>query len=232
MEKKRQVKRAQAQKIAAQPKPFYSSFEGVAMSAVSAIPIPLLGTWIKAYFNPEEALESEKANATLAGIAANLIFAGAMLAVVSIIINIGLMVGNPSVALPHDALVLFLSIFVILPIIVILFGFIGSAVLFILSKLLGGSGGYTKQTLGIAMVYGGWTIIAAPFTILAQLPAIGDVFSLLAMIIQLFMFYSIYRVVKSVHSLSSVSAALVVVVPLVLLLLLASALVPYAGAAA
>lgn len=220
----------QAQAGTGKAAPFYAPFERLAVSAISLTRVPLLITWVRAYFCPEEAIGPAKASASFAGAAANLFLSGIVLAAVSMAITLGMAFFNsPEFILPEDMPLFILAMAAIYPSLLVLFGFIGSAVLFMASKILGGSGGYMQQTFVLSLVYCGWAVLAVPFTILAQLPLAGIVFSLAAFAIEIFMFYGFYRAIKSVHGISSARAALAVSVPLALLLLMVAMFAPAAA---
>jgi len=211
-------------------RPFYAPIEDFAVSAASTLPFPLFSTWMRAYFQPEETIEKEKESATFGKIALCIAISGLIFAALSnleILINIAF---APS-AVPEEAYsqVFLLAMYIAYPITLLIYGFVGSAAIYTISKLLGGIGGYKEQTLGLAQIYAGRLLFTAPLVLLAQLPLVGIVFALLVLLPELFALYSFYRAIKHIHHLSSFRAALAVVAPFVALFLLVALITMVSG---
>lgn len=205
--------------------------ENFAQGIVSAIPIRQFKDWISAYFHPAETLAAQTSKSASASAVhfALIGLVGALLGLVGLAIGMALV---PSKAMTA----LFAAPFIVIgyPILVIIAGFIGSAVYWIFAKILGGRGSFSEQTCGLALVMGGAFLLALPFQLLGIIPLLGILFSLVAAVIGLYGFYSEYRVIKAVHSLSSLrAAAVVLLLPLLAVILIgAIGLVALVGLAA
>jgi hypothetical protein len=192
------------------------------------MPAKAFKTWVSAYFRPAEVFNAEKKNAGGTEIAKILAFIGLVSAVVmgitAIIVGVfglGAIAGPGGAALGLAGAVVAAVVGLILyPILMVIGGFIGSGIYYIIAKVFGGKGDYMEQTLGLALITGGYVLITAPFQILTLIPVIGVLFSLAIMLVGIYSLYSQYRLIKEVHKLSSMRAAAVVIIPIIVIVAL------------
>ena len=209
--------------------------ESAVLGVAAILPFQAFKTWITAYFRPSAAIKAGPAS--LGAAAKNLATAGFLVGLVSGIVafllialfsglySAGTMMGfsgisaggSPSLA---GGIVTLVTIAVLTPILYVIGGFIGSAVFFVLAKILGGKGSYTMQTHAFALVMCGAALLSLPFQILGVIPLIGMVFELAMMLIMLYALYSYYRAIKAVHQLSQMRAIAVIVLPIIVLVVL------------
>ncbi len=173
-------------------------------------------TWASAYFNPMKEFDANKKDSNAGKIIVHLAIAGVVIWAASFIATI--ISGGMTTAM------FMLPGVIVTPIFLVIAAFIGSAILFVIAKVLGAKGGFMEQTLGISLVFGGYTLIDAPLTVLAAIPFIGWAFSLIALLVALYALYSYYRLIKGVHKLSSIKAAIVILLPIVVAIVLAAML--------
>ena len=250
-------KKAKAVKASAKaPASSLGSVENAVLGAVSVFRSQRLKAWVSAYFRPAETCGA----GPLSGAAVTLMFAGLINAVVNGLVNLivlvaffgllgggigglaagangGMMGGAVGGAIGLVAAVVAFIIGVILtPIIVIIAGFIVSAIYFVIARVLGGKGSFTLQTHGFALVFAGTMLLALPFNVLGLLPWVGGIFAIAAMLVNLYSIYSYYRLFRAVHQLSSMRAAVVTLLPVLvlaaLLVLVFGSLVGFAGSRA
>lgn len=183
------------------------------MPLVSAVPVAQLKVWANAYFNPVEAFNSSKKDANFGAIAVHLVLIGLLAWVASML----------SAVVGMNFLLLGIGIMgiIVMPITVLLFGFIGSAIYFVIAKIFGGKGGYMEQTLALTLIYGGAVVLGFPFNVLSGIPLLGGIFGIIVSLIGLYNLYNLYLVTREVHSLSSTKAILVVLVPIILAVIVA-----------
>ena len=179
-----------------------SPVENVYMAVVSAIPLPQLKIWANAYFHPVVAYNQNKKDANFGAIAVHLILI-ALLAWVASELQAAV---EPNFLAFNARLLGIISN----PIMVLIVGFISSAICWIIAKIFGGRGGYMEQTLALALIYGGYTVVAFPFAVLGG--GIGFALGAIAALIAL---YNLYLMTKAVHSLSSGRAAIVALMSIV-----------------
>lgn len=192
----------------------------------ACMPFETFKTWVSAYFRPVDVFNAEKKKAegmeiakTFASIGLISAIVVAIVTILSVAFNLGSMAGL-AFGLGELAVAIIAAL-ILYPIIMTIIGFILSGIYFVIAKLLGGKGEYMEQTLGIALITGGYILLMAPLQILSLIPIIGVVFSVVILIIGLYSLYSQYRLVKEVHGLSSFRAALVIIIPVAVLFLLA-----------
>ncbi len=189
------------------------SIEGPVMGVVSSVPVPQLKTWMYAYFHPMDAFGENKKEAELMPIAVHLALIGVLAWVASFLAS--LLSGNLLVAMVS------LIGIILTPIMMILGGFIGSLIIYVIAKILGGKGGFMDQTLALTLVMGGYVTLAFPFNVLGGIPFLGWIFGLVVMLIGLYNIYNEYLVVKGVHQLSTGRAVAVVLIPIIIVVVLA-----------
>lgn len=209
--------------------------EAIEKSITGMMPAEMLKTWVSALFRPAEIFKAEKKNADFGNVVKTLGFVGLVAAAIvgiALIIAaafqlgvVGAAAGPGGAAVGASigimgALVAAIIGLILYPIIMNVYGFILSAIYFIIAKVLGGKGAYMEQTLGLALIMGGVVVLNAPFQILGIIPVVGTLFSLVTVVIVLYALYSQYRLMKEVHKLSSMRAAAVVILPMVLIFLL------------
>lgn len=202
--------------------------ENIYMPIVSAVPLSQMKAWAYAYFHPGDACAQNKKDANIGGIAVHLVLIGLLGWVATMLMY--------AVGLNFAAFGIGMFGIVGSPIFALIAGFIGSAVYWVVAKIFGGKGGYMEQTLALALLFGGYTVVAFPFTVLSGIIGIGAIFGLVATLLSLYNLYNLYLVTKAVHSLSSAKAAIVVLIPIILAVLLAfvfaAAMVTMLGAGA
>jgi hypothetical protein len=186
--------------------------------------VPYIGTWIAAYLHPVETIEAEKKNASLEKVIINAALIGVFVGIVSFIVQmlgaliiIGMGGGIAALGILFIASLFGLVLTVVLAPIFIL---IGSAIYFVLAKILGGKGGYMEQTLGLTLISGGCSVILAPLQVIGIIPLIGLVFSLAGFAVGLYGLYSDYRLIKAVHGLSTIKAVMVIAIPIIVLIVI------------
>ena len=197
--------------------------ENIYMPIVSAIPLAQMKAWAYAYFHPVDAYSQNKKDAGFGGVAVHLILIGLVAWVATML--------SYAVGLNFTAFGIGLMGVILLPLFVLIGGFIGSIIYFVVAKIFGGKGGFMEQTLALALLYGGYTVIAFPFTVLAGIGAIGFIFGLVTLLISLYNLYNLYLMTMAVHSLNSTRAALVVIVMIVLAFAVAFAIATMAALA-
>lgn len=202
---------------------FLAPIENLYMPIVSAIPLAQMKAWAYAYFHPVDAYGQNKKDAAFGGVAVHLILIGLVAWVASML--------SYAVGLNFAAFGIGLMGVILFPIMLLIGGFIGSIVYFIVAKIFGGKGGFMEQTLALALLYGGYTVIAFPFTVLAGIGGIGFIFGLVVLLISLYNLYNLYLMTMAVHSLNSTRAALVVIVMIVLVFALSFAIAAMAALA-
>lgn len=209
--------------------------ESAALGAAAVFPVQAFKTWINAYFRPAAAIKASPAS--LGAAVKNLAFAGFLAGVVSGIAALvsmsiggaaagsaargalgGMMGGSVGFAGGIVALVVMAIVF---PVLYVICGLVGSAVYFVVAKILGGKGSYTLQTNIFALVMCGAALLGLPFQLLGAIPMVGGIFSLATMVISLYALYSYYRAIKGVHQLSQMRAIAVLVLPMIVLGVLA-----------
>ncbi len=191
----------------------FAPIEAIVMPILKKIPLKQAQVWAAAYFRPMATYELHKKEAEISRVAVHFALAGAMLWLAAFIAS--LLSLNPL-----GALILLPGV-IIYPIVLVISGFISSIAYFILAKILGGKGGFMQQTLAMALILGGYAVLAFPFSALSGIPIVGGILALAALLIGLYNLYNGYLVIKGVHQLSTLKAAAVVLIPLVILAVLA-----------
>ena len=185
--------------------------EKIVMPIVSGM--PYVKTWMAAYFHPVETFQSQKAAGGFGAVVVNLLLIG-VLAWLATMLSFAVGLNFTQIA----ALAIGIAVY---PVIMVIANLIGSAVMFVIAKVLGGKGGYMEQTFALTLVFGGYTAFAFPFTVLSGLPFVGAIFGLAAMLIALYSIYNEYLVLKAVHQLSGGKAALVILIPIIIAVIIA-----------
>jgi hypothetical protein len=106
------------------------------------------------------------------------------------------------------------------PIIFVIGGFIGSAILFVLAKILGGKGSFMEHTLGLTLIAGANYATGFPFMVLSGIPLVGGLFYLVLLPLGLYVLYDQYLMVKRIHQFSSMRAALFIILPIIIAIIL------------
>lgn len=194
----------------------FAPIESFAKNAGQKIPSRRMRLWLAAYLHPEETLDSEKGNPSFSAIAMHLALAGLLAGAV---MALALLVSSFFEPLAARAL-LSQAIFLLAgyPLLALVGGFAGSAAAFAAAKMVGGRGGYMEQTLGLALVYGGSILASAPFSVLAQVPAIGIIMFVAWMAIGVYTLYNYYRVIMHVQGISGAKAACAIIISAILLM--------------
>lgn len=206
--------------------------EEIAMNSAGALGVAQFTAWLSAYFHPYQACGKEKKNAGMASAAAmfgliGLVEAGVAIIVMALVLAFAL----PIVGIPFTiagAVVMLIAY----PVGTVIFGFIGSALYYIVAKLLGGKGGFFEQAYCMALVSGGVVLMMAPFNVLQIAPLVGWVFGLLGLAVALYGIISQYRMIRAVHELSQLRAIVVLVVPALLIVAFVMFVIGFATIAA
>jgi len=192
---------------------FLAPVEQMVMPVASTIPVQQVKTWLAAYFHPMETYEANKKDSNAGSVAVHLALIGVLSWLVSLVaVVLGFNFGGLIVMVPG---------IIIFPIIMVVAGFIGSIILFVLAKIFGGKGGFMEQTLALALIFGGATALAAPFNALSGLPLVGGLIALVGTVIAIYNFYNEYLIIKGIHQLSSMKAALVILIPIIIAIIVA-----------
>jgi len=203
------------------------SIENMVMPIALAIPVSQVKTWLSAYFHPVETFDSNKKDATLGGVVVHMALVGVLVAVATLLSSVAsLNIGAAAVSA---------VLLIAYPIIFVIGGLIGSALLFVLAKILGGKGGFMEQTLGIVLLTGGYYALGFPFIVLSGIPLLGFFFGLVTLLLSLYNLYNEYLMVKRIHQFSSMRAVLFIVLPIIIAIIIAVVLIglhPGAGLSA
>ena len=188
------------------------------MGAVAVFPGKKFLPWMAAYFHPAETFAAQKKNASFVNVLTIIAIALLMECVAAIIINFALF----DMA-SHNLASILIGLIVTMAAQLIFF-FVLMAFYFILARLMGGKGSYMKQSLGLALITGGITLIIVPLQILTVVPCIGFV-SLIGVPFGIYGVYSQYRMIRAVHKLSRNRAIAVTLLPVLVLFAMALVLV-------
>lgn len=209
----------------------WEQVEGFCTNMASSTNMPMLKSWMNAYFHPAEAFASEKKNASWGNIVVQVILitiittvAGGLAGLISLATApnvLGSAIGLPvlGMGLVAGAAAGFIGVFLV------------SLLYLIVAKLFKGAGSYTAQTLGLVLVSGGTTLLLAPLQVLGAIPCLGVVFSLAGLVFGLYGIYSQYRMLKAVHNLSQTGAIGVMVISWVVIIVIVAVVILIAGAA-
>ena len=215
---------------------FCEKFERIANAAAAPLPSPRIKLWLAGFFHPEETYEKVEKNATLAGLAWNLILFYIAYSAIFFLFMLAL-----TSSLPPDEMLSFglqknpdipsiaFGSLVISPLVSTFFAMFAFAVVFASARLLGGKGNYVRQANSMSLVLCGSNLLLlasmcvafalfAPSFILRGSAFIGTIVSLLALLasvpllmlflaILLYTIYAYYLVVKKAHQLSAWKAA-------------------------
>lgn len=134
--------------------------------------------------------------------------------------------GSPnSMAMMGGSLIAGIVMIVILvPLIMIVGSLIGTYIMYMIAKALGGTGSFDQQFYHMAVMGGGITVISSLFSII---PCVGDLVQLVAWVFSLYLGYLIYM---SVHRVSSGKAILLTLLPTIIGVVLAVLLIIIFGA--
>ena len=227
---------------------FAEKFEKTVNSAAALLPSPRIRLWLAGFFHPEGTYEKVEKNATLAGMAVNLvlfyiayslIFFLFMLALTSSLASEDLLpMGlqkNPDIA------AIAVGSLVLSPVVSTLFALAAFAVIFMPARILGGNGAYVKQANSMSLVLcGSNTLLLAlmcvafaiflPSFILRDSGPLGTIVSIITLLanvpvlmlclaILLYTIYAYYLVVKKAHNLSAWRSAIAIAVAAALIVL-------------
>src|SRR3989344_748248 len=194
-----------------------SPIENLYMAVVSAIPLKQMKVWVSAYFHPVDAYNQNKKDANFGAVAVHLI----------LIVLLGWVASVLQAAFEPNSLALSsrLNGIIFSLVYLLIAGFIVSAACWVIAKVLGGKGGFMEQTLALALLYGGYTVISFPFAVIGG--GIGFAFGAIAALIAL---YNLYVMIKEVHSLSSGRAVIVALLPIIIAVLIVMLVIAALGA--
>ena len=228
---------------------FSEKFEQIVNAAAAPLPSPRMKLWLAGFFHPEETYEKAEKNATLAGLAWNLILFYIAYSAIFFIFMLVLTSSLPSEDLLSmglqknpDIPAIALGSLVISPLVSTFFAMFAFAVVFASARLLGGKGNYFRQANSMSLVLcGSNTLLLAmmciafaifiPSFILRGSAFIGTIVSLLALLasvpvlllflaILLYTIYAYYLVVRKAHQLSAWKAAGAIAIAAALVVLL------------
>jgi hypothetical protein len=124
---------------------------------------------------------------------------------------------SPQLGLPMDLLAV--VTLVVLAILGIPFFYLFSGFLFLLSKLLGGTGSYTEQTYVFSVVSFAANTVSAPFIVFMHVnDALNFLTTIVLLPLSIYMIYVQYKTLKSVHQMSGLKSFAVIVVYLLMLI--------------
>ncbi|MFA6327928.1 MAG: YIP1 family protein [Candidatus Micrarchaeia archaeon] len=224
-------------------------FEQIVNAAAAPLPSGRIRLWLAGFFHPEETYEKVENDATLVGLAGNLllfyiayslIFFLFMLAFTSILSAEDLLAMGLQKS--PDVAQIAIGSLVVSPIVSTLMALVAFAAVFVPSRILGGKGTYVKQANSMALVLcGSNTLLLAlmciafaiftPSFILRDSVFAGTVASLAAVIVSLpvlliciavllYSVYAYYLVAKKAHGLSAMKASGAMAIAVVLILAL------------
>ena len=173
--------------------------------------------WTYAYFHPIDAYNQSKKDANFGAVAVHLILI-ALLGWVASVLQAAFESNSLAFSSRLNGIIFSLVYLLIA-------GFIVSAACWVIAKVLGGKGGFMEQTLALALIYGGYTVIAFPFAVIGG--GIGFAFGAIAALIAL---YNLYVMIKEVHSLSSGRAVIVALLPIIIAVLIVMLVIAALGA--
>jgi hypothetical protein len=201
--------------------------EPAVMGIISAIPVPQLKIWAAAYFRPAETFDSQRAS-----ICSNKL--GVELAMMSLIPFIVAFLAMLAALQQSPNILLAFAVLLVVSVLSFVLGFvIVSVLLFILAKILGGKAPFYEHSYALALVAGGYYVMAFPFYLLNLIPLVGGIFGFAILLIGLYDIYNFFVMMRHAHQLSSARAAVLVAVPIVIMgALMGAAILAMIGLAA
>jgi len=223
-------------------------FEHVVNSSAAPLPSSRIKLWLAGFFHPEETYEKVEKNATLVGLAENLILFYIAYSLIFFLFTLALISTLSSEDLlpmglqkTPDIVTIALDSLVLSPIVSTFFAMFAFAVVFLSARILGGNGTYVKQANSMALVLCGSNTlllvlmclafaIFLPSFLLRDAAFTGAVVSiataianipvlLLCLSILIYSIYAYYLVVKKAHNLSTWKAVGTMVITAALVLL-------------
>jgi len=227
---------------------FAEKFERVANAAAAPLPSPRIRLWLAGFFHPEETYEKVGKDATLAGLAGNLILFYIAYSLIFFLFMLLLSSGLSqedllSIGLQKNPDIAKIAVgsLVLGPIASTAFALAVFAMVFIGARILGGKGTYVKQANSMALVLCGSNtlllalmciafVIFLPSFILRDYAFLGTIVSIagllanvpvlaLCVAILLYTMYAHYLVVRKSHGLSAARAVAAIVIAVALVLL-------------
>ncbi len=173
--------------------------------------------WKDAFLKPKETFQKEKANASLKEGVMNILAASVIISVLfsivvlifgaSLIPQLGFLAGA-------GVVLIILAIFIFFVVIELIGTFINVGIIWIVAKLLGGTGSYDQQ-------YYLTSLFTAPLLVLLVLMVIPLIGWLVMFVVSIYSLYLLYLVIKQVHGLSTGRAILsIFLIPIIALVLL------------
>jgi len=108
-------------------------------------------------------------------------------------------------------------VIILAPILILIWTFLATGVMWLLAKVLGGKGTFAEQYYHFAIVGGGMSIITSILSII-------DCLGLIEILASLYFLYPTYLIYKSVHKLSSTRSVILVLLPIILFIVLVIAM--------
>ena len=194
----------------AKSQPFFPiNGKPLATSIVSAIPASPFKTWVAAYFWPIQTFEAQKSS-----ISPNRL--GIELVIMSLLVILEAFL-TMMIASPSQTLVLAFAIILGITVILFIVAFvIGTGILYIVAKILGGKGAFFEHAYAIAMILGGALVLAAPFELLRMVPFTGAIAGLAILLIALYNVYNFSVMMQHVHRISRAKTYVLIAVVLLL----------------
>jgi len=234
-------------------KPFTQKFEQVVNTAAVPLPSPRIKLWLAGFFHPEETYEKVEKDATLVGLAGNLIIFYIASSFVLFLIALALI----SILSPEDMMqymglqqspdiaAIAIDSLILSPIVITFFAMFAFALVFLSARMLGGKGTYVKQANSMTLVLCGNNtlllvlmclvrIISLPSFLLRDAAFTGTIVSiataivnipvlLLCLAVFLYSIYAYYLVIKKAHNLSMWRTIGVILITAVFVLLVDAA---------
>jgi len=165
----------------------------------------MINTWINAFMKPTETLTSEKGNASFGKGLVNYVVAGLLAGIVTYVVTAA---GFGAAGAFGGVVATLASPFMIVTSIIgaIIGSIIGGAIIWVIAKVLGGTGSFTQQYF-LASLY------APVAALLSSIPLVG-------LLVGLYSIYLLYKTMMIAHGLSSGRAIAVIVILVVVIFIL------------
>lgn len=179
--------------------------------AFNLFPYPNAKKWLGVFTNPHETMKKEMKGSLGDGVKDLLVSSipYAILSGIVTLVNELIFGGNIL-----SGILSFIMSVVLLPIVVLVAMLLGTGVVWVIAKVLGGKGTYTSQFYLSALVASGGLVISTVLVIPTAIPLIGLIFAIVSFVIGLYQIYLYMKLVRMTHSVSRVVAAISVLLPL------------------
>jgi hypothetical protein len=119
----------------------------------------------------------------------------------------------------------FVGLLILTPVFVAIAMLLVSAIYFIMAKILGGKGTFTKTMGMLGTIMGPFYLLGIIPNMLDQIPLVVCIAGILGIPLGLYNLYMQFRMIKALHGFDDIRAAAVIIVPIILLVALAVAAV-------